>query len=209
MAYIYQIVNDVNQKIYVGKTEFSIEKRFKEHCQDAFRERNEKRPLYSAMRKYGIENFECVQIKETDTPNEDEMFYIQEYNTYHNGYNETLGGDGAAYLELPEDEICKFYLETQCLAHTVQHFGYDKMTIKKVLYKNNIPMFDLSTVMTKINSQAVAQIDPQTDTILKIFPSVAEAEKATGNSKHIGSVCKGKRKTAKGFKWKYVSDLEA
>ena len=24
MAYIYQIVNDINQKIYVGKTEFSI-----------------------------------------------------------------------------------------------------------------------------------------------------------------------------------------
>lgn len=49
MAYIYQIVNDINQKIYVGKTEFSIEKRFKEHCQDVFRERNEKRPLYSAI----------------------------------------------------------------------------------------------------------------------------------------------------------------
>ena len=27
MAYIYQIVNDINQKIYIGKTEFSIEKR--------------------------------------------------------------------------------------------------------------------------------------------------------------------------------------
>lgn len=30
MAYIYQIINDVNQKIYIGKTENSIEKRFKE-----------------------------------------------------------------------------------------------------------------------------------------------------------------------------------
>lgn len=27
MAYIYQIINDINDKIYVGKTEFSIEKR--------------------------------------------------------------------------------------------------------------------------------------------------------------------------------------
>lgn len=41
MAYIYQITNDINQKIYIGKTECSIEKRFKEHCWDAFRERNE------------------------------------------------------------------------------------------------------------------------------------------------------------------------
>lgn len=38
MAYIYKITNDINQKVYVGKTEFSIEKRFKEHCADAFRE---------------------------------------------------------------------------------------------------------------------------------------------------------------------------
>lgn len=29
MAYIYQITNDVNGKIYIGKTEHSIEKRFK------------------------------------------------------------------------------------------------------------------------------------------------------------------------------------
>ncbi|HAU86335.1 MAG TPA: hypothetical protein DCW90_12820 [Lachnospiraceae bacterium] len=29
MVYIYKIINDINDKIYVGKTEFSIEKRFK------------------------------------------------------------------------------------------------------------------------------------------------------------------------------------
>ena len=43
MTYIYQIQNDINGKLYIGKTEFSIEKRFKGHCKDAFRERNEKR----------------------------------------------------------------------------------------------------------------------------------------------------------------------
>lgn len=34
MAYIYKIENDINKKLYIGKTEFSIEKRWKEHCQD-------------------------------------------------------------------------------------------------------------------------------------------------------------------------------
>ena len=32
MAFIYKITNDINQKIYIGKTERSIEERFKEHC---------------------------------------------------------------------------------------------------------------------------------------------------------------------------------
>ena len=49
MSYIYKIVNDVNNKVYVGKTDFAIEKRFREHCQDAFRSHAEKRPLYTAM----------------------------------------------------------------------------------------------------------------------------------------------------------------
>ena len=29
MAYIYKIENDINGKIYIGKTELTIEKRFK------------------------------------------------------------------------------------------------------------------------------------------------------------------------------------
>jgi predicted GIY-YIG superfamily endonuclease len=41
MAYIYKIVNDINNKVYIGKTEFSIEKRFSEHCKDSVK-RNEK-----------------------------------------------------------------------------------------------------------------------------------------------------------------------
>ena len=35
MAYIYKIINNINQKIYIGKTSSTIEKRFKEHCNDS------------------------------------------------------------------------------------------------------------------------------------------------------------------------------
>ena len=42
MPYIYQIVNDINDKVYVGKTNFSLEKRFKEHCKDVFKRDFEK-----------------------------------------------------------------------------------------------------------------------------------------------------------------------
>lgn len=46
MGYIYCITNIINEKKYVGKTTYSITKRFKEHCSDAIKERCEKRPLY-------------------------------------------------------------------------------------------------------------------------------------------------------------------
>lgn len=64
MSYIYVITNDVNGKQYVGKTNGTIEKRFKEHIKDSKRERCEKRPLYNAINKYGIEHFSIKQLEE-------------------------------------------------------------------------------------------------------------------------------------------------
>ena len=64
MAFIYKIVNDINEKIYVGKTTSSIEERFKEHCKDCLRTRKEKRPLYDAMQKYGKEHFQIILLEE-------------------------------------------------------------------------------------------------------------------------------------------------
>lgn len=64
MAFIYVITNDINSKRYVGKTNNSIEKRFKEHIKNSKRERCEKRPLYNAMNKYGIEHFHIEELEE-------------------------------------------------------------------------------------------------------------------------------------------------
>lgn len=76
MGYIYKITNDINQKSYIGKTEYSIEKRFKEHCSESEQERSWNRPLYRAMRKYGIEHFSISLIEETDNTAEAEQYWI-------------------------------------------------------------------------------------------------------------------------------------
>lgn len=94
VAYIYSVTNDINDKVYIGKTEGSVLNRFKEHCRDAFRERNEKRPLYSAMKKYGVEHFSVHVLEETDKPDEREQYWIDYYGSYRSGYNATTGGDG-------------------------------------------------------------------------------------------------------------------
>jgi len=50
MSAIYVITNLINQKQYVGKTSYSIEKRWKEHCYDSKKnDVNKHRPLYNAM----------------------------------------------------------------------------------------------------------------------------------------------------------------
>ena len=60
-GFIYKITNKVNNKIYIGKTMTSIEKRFQEHIRESRKERAENRPLYRAIRKYGKREF-CNRI---------------------------------------------------------------------------------------------------------------------------------------------------
>ena len=106
MTYIYCITNVINNKRYVGKTTQSIEERFKEHCKDSQRIRCEKRPLYDAMNKYGIENFiiECLEeIEDESTLSDREIYWINELGTYgKNGYNATKGVDGAILYDYNE-----------------------------------------------------------------------------------------------------------
>ena len=42
MSLIYKITNDVNGKIYVGKTEYSEDIRFKQHINDSKKDRCKK-----------------------------------------------------------------------------------------------------------------------------------------------------------------------
>ena len=98
MGYIYKITNDINDKVYIGKTEFDIEKRFQEHCRDALKDRNEKRPLYNAMNKYGIEHFKIEEIEQCNDIENREKYWIEYYDSYNNGYNATLGGDGKTLI---------------------------------------------------------------------------------------------------------------
>ena len=63
------------------------------------------------------------------------------------------------------------------------------------------------TKLNKGTGQAVLQIDVNTHKIINIFKSTREAEKITG-IKHnsISKVCRGIRKTAGNYKWKYYPE---
>ena len=133
MAYIYQITNTINGKIYIGKTEATIEERFKEHCKDAFSRNKEKRPLYAAMRKYGIHNFKVELIEETDRPNEREIYWIEQKRSFKNGYNATLGGDGKRYLDY--DVLIFAYKENPNLEEISQIYHCDRKYLSQILEK--------------------------------------------------------------------------
>ena len=210
MAYIYQITNKINGKIYIGKTEHSIEKRFKEHCTDAFKDRNEKRPLYAAMRKYGIENFEVSLLEETNNPEEREVYWIEQKRSFKFGYNATLGGDGKRYIDY--DLVIATYQELQNMTETARRLDINISSVKKILNNSNIFIVPMSEVNQKKAGNIINQYDLQGN-FIQSFPSARAAaltlgkitSTSKGASSHIFDVCKGKRKTAYGYIWKFAN----
>ena len=210
---IYKIYNDVNDKLYIGKTVSSIEERFQEHCYDSKKERCEKRPLYNAMNKYGIEHFFIELIEECDLKelSEKEIYWIGYYNSYKNGYNATLGGDGKILYDY--DLIIQLYQNGLTGKEIANQLVCDIDTVRKALLSAGLNPNDN---MIKLLSKKVEMHDKETNELLKIFDSQMDAgrwlkennktedKKLSRVSGRIGDVCNGKRKTAYGYKWKRI-----
>ena len=94
MIGIYKITNKINQHSYIGLSTH-IEDRWQYHKTRYNWERESNKTLYQAILKYGIENFEFEVLEECEIEklSEREQFYIEKYDTYHNGYNMTSGGE--------------------------------------------------------------------------------------------------------------------
>ena len=213
MAYIYKIIIDINDKVYIGKTEFSIKKRLAEHCRDALRERNEKRPLYSAMKKYGVEHFFIELVEETNVPEEREAYWIKYYNSFEKGYNATLGGDGKKYIDY--DLVIQTYKKELNAVTTANILNISPDSVRKILKENNVEIISSQEISAKKNSKKVEMFDLN-DNYIRTFNSMIEAGKYLIDNKksncklttirqHISEVVRGKRKTCAGFKWKLES----
>ena len=207
MAYIYKIENDINGKIYIGKTENDINIRFQQHLKDAYRERCEKRPLYAAIKKYGKEHFHISLIEKTDEPEVRERYWIEFFHTYHSGYNATRGGDGKAYID--RTLVINTFLETRNITKTAELTNCSSDSVSKIIKENNLT--DL--IDRHKNGKIINQYDLEGN-FLKCFPSAKNAAESlnkitstsNGAADHILNVCKGKRKTAYGYKWSFVSE---
>lgn len=91
---IYIIKNTINNKVYIGQTIQSIERRFNKHKSDYNLKKYDTK-LTRAFNKYGIENFYIELLEENieeSLLDEKEIFWIKKYDSYNNGYNSTLGG---------------------------------------------------------------------------------------------------------------------
>ena len=107
MGIIYMIENQINNKKYIGQTTKPLKERIKQHLQRC--NKNVNLHLYNSIRKYGFENFKVTVLKD-NIPVEEldrwECYFIGKYNTFNEGYNNTIGGGGVkGYHHSPQ--VCK------------------------------------------------------------------------------------------------------
>ena len=215
MPYIYKITNTINQKVYIGKTLKTVEKRWQEHIRDSRKRDEEKRPLYSAFKKYGIENFSIEVIEECESSilEEREKYWIEFYGSFKYGYNATTGGDGRPYVD--RELVIGLYQEYGTCLKVHQMTGYDSSTISSILKEKGIPIKTGADHVLERYGKKVIMLDSKTNEPLQVFDSLLKAAKylkdigiTTAKEKsistNIGRVAQGKRQTAYTYKWKLI-----
>ena len=211
-GFIYCIKNQINGKEYVGKTTWPIEDRLREHIQDSKKRCEEKRPLYSAINKYGAENFEIRELEKADIKmlSEREMYWIAELNTYHYGYNATRGGDGSMLYD-SQDFIDDFNNKMLIKDIAAKH-GCDRETVSRHLTAAGI---DTRANEAARKSVAVLQYT-KNGKYLRTHQSISAAARYVideddldrpekGVLNNIREAANGKRKSACGYSWRYAS----
>jgi hypothetical protein len=163
------------------------------------------------MNKYGIEHFHIETLEETNNPEERETYWIEQKQSFKYGYNATMGGDGKKYIDY--DLVIATYSKLQNLNKTAQALNICVDTVHNILVANKIQIKSSQEILKEVASVPVHMYNLQ-DEYIRTFASSHEAARymiennLTGCKhstirQHISEVCKGRRKTAAKFIWKY------
>jgi len=115
ISYIYQILNKVNGKYYIGSTN-DFNKRKSSHLSKLYKGKHNNIYLQRAWDKYGLENFEFIILKIVTRKNQFkvEQQYLNKLKPFNdNGYNiarEAIGGFNVSILKVCV--ICKNEYQT-------------------------------------------------------------------------------------------------
>jgi group I intron endonuclease len=141
---VYLIKNKINGKVYIGQTIQSLKRRFAQHKYSALTKKK-KTPLYSSIRKYGIDNFEITLLEDNIKPeelNDIEASYILKYSSVEEGYNLKYRETKVAYNRFDIKDIIKRYKNKDTLKEISKDYNADKRTISSMLKENGIKIRD-------------------------------------------------------------------
>lgn len=218
---IYQIINLINHKSYVGQS-IDIKRRWRTHRKYAKRKEDNfnKYPIYRAIKKNGIENFEFKILEIVDDKEkllERETFWYDklkpEYNLIEPRFFQFKTIDKVYQLdyetlnivnifEYAKDAMRKTNINDSsildCCRNKIAHAGGYRWCFEKDYKKGK--------VFKKNTRGKILQIDIKTKNVIREFNSMREAADYFGV--HHGSIsraCNKINSTSCGFEWKRVN----
>lgn len=214
MGTIYKITNDINDRVYIGQTIQTLQRRWLEHCRDS---KKKDTHFYRAIRLYGRERFfiEAIELNvPEDKLNEREIYWIAQYDSYKNGYNCTPGGDCGNYNFQPiyqYDFEGKFIQEYKNASEAERQTGNLHQNILKACkgilrycgnYLWSFERLDCLQIRPDRRYKQVHQYDANHNYITT-WSSVNEAAKSIGvEGTHISRACRTHYK-CHNYYWKY------
>lgn len=194
-----------NGKIYVGQTSGIIERRWNSHLLDAKHGDNQPK-LNRAIRKYGSQSFKVICLEKVSNAmlNEREIFWIAKLNTYKNGYNCTLGGEGQPKYD--KDYICGLWDSGLSFKEIASKVGCTRHHVYEVLQGHDGYSKEESKLRGAHNRRQVCQYGLNGEYI-QTFESIAEAAAMFHvSATTLCAACRKKIPSVAGFQWRYCGD---
>jgi hypothetical protein len=228
---LYIHKNKINGKCYVGQTTKKYPKKRWAGKEKAY---NHCSKFYNAIKLYGWDNFEHIILPTIyttmDELNNAEIELIKELKSIEYGYNTNIGGDNKLQTQETKDLIAlknsipisqydvdgNFIQKWQSKSEAQRKL---KITNISQACKNNVTQAgnfvwkyyenndeNITYKPSKINliRKEVNQYDLDGN-FIKTYKTLYEAQRETNvTNQNIHKVCNGSRKTAGGYKWRYL-----
>lgn len=223
---IYCIENTTNNKKYIGQS-VNIEGRWAKHKTALRQNSHDNDYLQKAWNKYGEDKFKFYILEKCDKNklNEKEIYYINFYNTLNDqfGYNLKNGGQAGTITEYGKIKKSNSLKETYKNTDLKERRKNDALKqwsnpdIRNKICGSNNGMYGKhhsEETREKLRKIATGRISGKRDKrkifcidLNRYFECSAEASKILGiNSSGILGVCRGERKTAGGYHWKFATE---
>ena len=209
--FIYKATSKTTGKIYIGLSTQTLEKRISQHNSHAFGLQSEYH-FHRAIRKYGVDDFvyEIIEdnINDIEYLKQREQYWIKQYNSYYEGYNSTLGGEGNCKRD--DDLVFKLFNEGKTTKEIQDITGYGRNTIYESYKANNLTEENNKRKVENTSrrcAQAVEQYSLQGEYI-KTWESATKCGEHFGNQSLISALCRQEKSilSAYGFHFKYKED---
>ena len=176
-GYIYKIINNVNDIIYIGQTTKTLKERFIRHKSNS---KYRTSYFYEEMNKIGNNNFQILLVLKIW--DEDKEWLKKELKIQERLYISKCIGDNIELYNILENKN-----NNQLNKNIGKIHGFKKDDERSDYWKK-INQYDLN------------------DNYIKTFNSLKEAANSLNKKNIKGNIskcCKNNNKTAYGFKWKY------